>query len=651
MGKGRWGIVARRTRSSPVGGKRETGIVPATPPQPRSRSYLRGMRALLPLLAASLAACGGRGDDFAPLAFMMHPPQGRFVQVSSTDTTGGNRDRLELRAGERAVLLDRPGPGVIQRIWITVASRSPDYLRRMTLEMYWDDETEPSVRVPLGDFFGNGFDKRHYTALPMGESSGGFYAYLPMPYHTRARLEILNETGLPVDAFYYQIGLVEPDRLAADVPTFHASWRRTRRTSAATPHEAVAAQGRGVFVGLSLNAESYGDNLWFLEGDETYEVDGEIRGRGTGTEDYFNGGWYFNEGPFAAPFHGVVLKDETRGRIAAYRWHLTDPVRFHDSLRITLEHGHANEEVADYATVAYWYQREPHRPLPQLPEPLARRVLGVKIAPGALLLDSLANEVVRGRRTLAFPVPRPDRYRVLAYPVGGPGGGRAAFVLTGGGRRTVALHAADSATVLEAVALGDVRAVDSVRLAVVGDGVTLPAGVELRPVYAWATDWNVVGPFPNPRAPGTELSPALDSVYGPERDPSLDARYPGPGGTALRWIRAHAGEDGQVRLNPLFNPDDWVVAYAQAFLFAPDARDVTLLFGADDAHVLWVNGERVSSRQGRHISQPDDLSAIVRLRAGWNRVLLKVADLDGGWAFQMRAADPDGVLRWNSAPR
>lgn len=69
-------------------------------------------------------------------------------------------------------------------------------------------------------------------------------------------------------------------------------------------------------------------------------------------------------------------------------------------------------------------------------------------------------------------------------------------------------------------------------------------------------------------------------------------------------------------------------------------------FGADNAHVLWVNGQRVLERQGRHISAAHDLEVTVRLRKGWNQFLLKVADLDGGWAFQMPAADPHGAYRW-----
>src|SRR2546425_11791597 len=119
-----------------------------------------------------------------------------------------------------------------------------------------------------------------------------------------------------------------------------------RSTGARAPHLILAARGRGALVGVSLNAQSYAKNLAFLEGDEIYTVDGERRGQGTGTEDYFNSGWYFDEGTYAGPYTGLIVKDDTLGRVAAYRWHLPDPVPFRDSLRVTIEHGTENTEVA-----------------------------------------------------------------------------------------------------------------------------------------------------------------------------------------------------------------------------------------------------------------------------------------------------------------
>ncbi len=605
---------------------------------------------LLLIMGAVFVGCRSSTREAGSLDHLFLPTDAAFWQVSSFDTSGGNRDRLEIAPGDSAILLDVAGPGIVRRLWLTVSSGDPHYLRRIGLRMYWDGESEPSVAVPLGDFFGNGFDKRHYTALPMGVSSGGFYSYLPMPFRTWARIVVDNGTGREIDAFYFNIGLERVARLPADVETFHAWWHRNPRTDEPTPHVAARAHGWGKLVGLSLNAEAYDDRLWFLEGDESVVVDGEVRGHGTGTEDYFNAGWYFDQGPFAAPYHGVIVKDDDRGRIAAYRWHIPDPIPFRDSLLVTLEHGHGNEVVADYATVAYWYQREPHDPMPAIPPADDRRILGVKIPPGALLRQDFTVENVGSGRRVVVPVPRPDRYEIIVYPIGVTDEQRATFTVPGGPRRTVSLQSSERGDVLAPVMVGTVGAVDTIELGMDGD-VPLPAAVHVRPVRDWASTWNVVGPFANPRVLGTETSPAVDSVYGPERDPSLGATYTGAEGRRVGWRLVSAAADGQVRLNPHFEPSDWVAAYAQAFLFAPRAQDVTLLVGADDAHVLWVNDVRVSERQGRHISQADELAVTVPLRAGWNRVVLKVADLDGGWAFQVRAADPQGTLRWSAEPR
>ncbi len=608
------------------------------------RSYRLG--AVL-AVAIALTACGGETDSTAGfLDHLYRAPLGEFTQISSYDTTGGNRDRLEIAAGDSAVLLDVEGPGVIQRIWITVSSSDPHYLRRIALRMFWDGENEPSVAVPLGDFFGNGFDKRHYLSMPMGVSSGGFYCYLPMPFHRRARIVVENGTGRDIDAFYYNIGLTRTEGLPRGLRTFHASWRRTARTADTLPHVVLEAEGQGMFVGLSLNAESYDDRLWFLEGDEVFVVDGEFRGQGTGTEDYFNAGWYFDRGVFAGAFHGLVVKDEERGRIAAYRWHLPDPVPFRRSIAVMLEHGHANEELADYATVAYWYQTEPHGRLPALPPANDRRVLSVKIPRTAVLRDALGVASADGGVRVTVNVPRADRYEVILYPVASPA--RTTVRLPDGDRHTIAASGEEPGSLLPPVMLGTRALDDLFEMALAGPAVEAPVAVELRPVQHWARAWNVVGPFPNPRRLGSEYSVAVDSAFGPELDPSLDATYAGAAGQQVRWQRAVANEDGRVQLNPLFAPNDWVAAYGQAYLYSPDDRTATLLLGADDAHVLWVNGERLSERQGRHISRADEIEVPVQLRAGWNRVLVKVADLDGGWAFQLRATDPDGDLVWGA---
>ncbi len=614
--------------------------------------YARAHAAVLAALIL-LAGCGSppQQDLNGPFDHLLSPSTGHFLHVSSYDTTGGNLDRLEIAAGDTAVLLDVRGPGVIRRIWITVSSRDPHYLRRITLKMYWDNESTPSVLAPLGDFFGNGFDRRHYVALPMGVSSGGFFVYLPMPFRERARIVAENGTGRGIDAFYFNIDLEKVDVLPDDVATFHAWWNRDSRTTRPEPHRVLDAQGHGYFVGMSLNAESHAGRLWFLEGDEIFTIDGEFRGHGTGTEDYFNGGWYFDQGEFAAPYHGLVVKDDSLARVAAYRWHIPDPISFRESIRIDLEHGHANQEVADYATMAYWYQAEPHADLPPLPPADERRTLAVQIPPGAVPAESLAVQLQPNGALLTLPIPRADRYELRLYPVGGPARGNAVYQVEGGPRRAVALQATEPMTTLPPVVIDTLSASETIRIQMTGPPDLVPAAVQATPIRRWAYDWHVIGPFPNPHLLGTEISPAIDSVYAPEREPDLGLSYVGLEGETMRWQPATAGQDGRVRLNTYFAPNDWVAAYAQSFLYSPDEREAVLLLGADDAHVLWVNGQRVSARQGRNISVADELQIPVSLKAGWNQILLKVADLDGGWAFLIRVADPSGQLRWAARPQ
>jgi hypothetical protein len=116
-----------------------------------------------------------------------------------------------------------------------------------------------------------------------------------------------------------------------------------------------------------------GRGLWFLEGDERVFVDGERTPSivGTGTEDYFSSGWYFDTGPYSSLYHGLTIKDSLSGRVSAYRWHVEDPIPFARSIRFTIEHGGTNDAPrTDYSSVAFWYQTHPHAPFPPLPAEL-----------------------------------------------------------------------------------------------------------------------------------------------------------------------------------------------------------------------------------------------------------------------------------------
>lgn len=298
----------------------------------------------------------------------------KTAQESSYDRTGGNEDYVSIEPGDKAVICDVDGPGQISRIWVTVASPDTYVRRTCVIRMFWDNEASPSVEAPLGDFFGVGFGQyKHYTALPMGMSSGGYYCYLPMPFAKSARIEIENQGNKKIYAFYYNITYHKLYKLEKDTAYFHALWRHDE-TRPGENYTLLEAEGRGHYAGCVMSMQGRVPlSLWFLEGDEMIYVDGEGHPpavHGTGTEDYFNAGWYFNKGTFSAPFHGLTVKDWARARISAYRFHIQDPIPFEKSIRVTMEHGGTNDASGcHYDSVAYWYQLEPHKPHAGLPNP------------------------------------------------------------------------------------------------------------------------------------------------------------------------------------------------------------------------------------------------------------------------------------------
>ncbi|MCC7353894.1 MAG: DUF2961 domain-containing protein [Anaerolineae bacterium] len=324
----------------------------------------------------------------------------RSRRASSYDRRGGNRDRISLAADETAVLLDVKGPGCVTHIWITAHSIEHNYLRKVLLRMYWDGEKEPSVLVPLGDFFGMGHgETATFWSLPlvMAPSSGtGLNSYFPMPFSSGARIEVTSENFASETRLYYNIDYEEWPEPQDDLGRFHAQWRRENPTdgipdAGMTSHThqhagrnrsdegnyvILEAEGRGHYVGCNLNIHNLrpdagdGEN-WYGEGDEMMRIDGEewpVSIHGTGTEDYFNTAWGPSE-PFSSPFFGIAKTGGANwsGKVSWYRFHLLDPVHFQKSIRVSIEHGHANRRSDDYASTAYWYQAEPHKPFGVLP--------------------------------------------------------------------------------------------------------------------------------------------------------------------------------------------------------------------------------------------------------------------------------------------
>jgi hypothetical protein len=293
---------------------------------------------------------------------------------------------ISVPAETTVTLAEIEGPGAIQHIWITVA---PQWWRSLVLRVYWDGEATPSIETPLGDFFCSGWNVRcNVSSLAVAVNpAGGFNSYWEMPFRHHARITLENVGPAQIDGFYYQITYALTD-VPDDAAYLHAQWRRSNPLPYMTDHTLLdGVKGPGHYVGTYI-AWGVNNNGWWGEGEIKFFMDGDTDFPticGTGTEDYFGGAWDFEfplgqYGVFCSPYSGLpqVLKPDglyqSQQRFGMYRWHIMDPIRFREDLRITIQAlGWRSEKrylplQDDIASTAFWYQAEPHAPFPALPD-------------------------------------------------------------------------------------------------------------------------------------------------------------------------------------------------------------------------------------------------------------------------------------------
>jgi hypothetical protein len=286
------------------------------------------------------------------------------------------RPCITLSKNSTTTLAEIAGPGTIRHIWMTV---DPKAYRDCILRFFWDGEARPSVEVPLGDFFANGHALRYnVNSLPVAVNpSGGFNCYWPMPFRKSCRITIENQRWEDIAGFFYQISY-ELGEVADNAAYFHAQWRRSVTDRAKPEHVILdSVKGEGHYVGTFL-AWTQLANGWWGEGEVKFFIDGDKEYPticGTGTEDYFGGAWGF-QGTYSTAFLGYPLWRKEAGEVpkhGVYRWHVMDPIRFQKSLRVTIQalgwwpDAKFQPLSDDIASVAYWYQTEPHAEFPTLP--------------------------------------------------------------------------------------------------------------------------------------------------------------------------------------------------------------------------------------------------------------------------------------------
>lgn len=297
---------------------------------------------------------------------------------------------VEIPGLATATLCEIDGPGAIQHIWLTV---HPKHWRTLVLRCYWDGEETPSVETPLGDFFCSGWGVRcDVSSLPIVVApAGGFNSYWEMPFRGSARITVENLSPDPVAGLYYSIDYALTE-VGEERAYLHAQWRRSNPIPYGDVHTLIdGVRGHGHYVGTYI-AWGVNSNGWWGEGEIKFYLDGDRDFPticGTGTEDYFGGAWNFEHpkgqyGSFSTPYLGmpqVILPDglyRSQQRFGLYRWHVQDPIRFRDELRVTIQSLGWRSRTGgklrylplqdDVASTALWYQTEPHAPFPTLPD-------------------------------------------------------------------------------------------------------------------------------------------------------------------------------------------------------------------------------------------------------------------------------------------
>jgi len=291
---------------------------------------------------------------------------------------------IKIKAGEERLIADITGPGAIQQIWMTPTG----HWRYSIIRIYWDDQPNPSVECPVGDFFACGWGKyAQLSSLAVCVNPGSaFNCYWEMPFRKRCRITFTNIAAEEMRLFY-QINYTLTE-VPAEAAYFHAQFRRTNPVPYKQVYTLVdGIKGQGQYVGTYM-AWGVKNNGWWGEGEIKFFMDGDKEFPticGTGTEDYFCGSYNFENQAtkqyqeFSTPYAGlpqVIRPDglyQSQTRFGLYRWHIMDPVRFTQDLRVTIQAlgwrsgGRYLPLQDDIASVAYWYQTLPTAPFPALP--------------------------------------------------------------------------------------------------------------------------------------------------------------------------------------------------------------------------------------------------------------------------------------------
>lgn len=338
-----------------------------------------GVTAALPGLASAAEANAPATGPDTSVGMARALSLAAFRNETTRQLTTFKLDRkgktIPIPRGKRVTVGEVQGEGYIAQLWLTFPGwfwrhwesqlpTNPSILKTLILRIYFDGAAQPSVAAPAGDFFGAGLcEVPNFAARYFGTSSGGFFCKWPMPFRKGFRVEMEN-LDAEIDTVLFCNILYQLAPLPGEVGYFHAQFN-TGQNDGPAPVMIAEAQGRGHFAGCALYMQGKQNNyLSFLEAPEYVFVDDDgdsPRIVGTGLEDYFLGGWYFREGPFIGPDHGVPVKDALRSTVAMYRVHEADAIHFQQRFKFTFVNPWKPERLKPfcYSSVAFLYLDKP----------------------------------------------------------------------------------------------------------------------------------------------------------------------------------------------------------------------------------------------------------------------------------------------------
>jgi len=271
-----------------------------------------------------------------------NPTSGKGAGGKENKTAKGHAYDV-LKAGESKVLLDVDGMGIITRMWFTIRDKSPQMLRSIKIEMFWDGNSEPAVSAPFGDFFGNGLGRlvAFENELFVNPEGRSFSCFIPMPFKSGAKVVITNEGDSNQPMLFYDINFVKLKEWNPENLYFHCFWNRDTATTPGVDYTILPQiNGKGRFLGVNFGVIGnpvYKDS-WWGEGEVKMYIDGDTDFPtlvGTGTEDYIGTGW--GQGEFSTRYSGCLVADTKQRSWTFYRYHIPDPVYFNSDIRVAIQ--------------------------------------------------------------------------------------------------------------------------------------------------------------------------------------------------------------------------------------------------------------------------------------------------------------------------